>query len=378
MKRMFDVVCFSHLRWNFVFQRPQHLLSRCARDHRVFFIEEPLFEGTEKTLRVVTTKEGVMTVVPVFPEGTPQDEIVSVRHSQLEKFFAEQKIQKYVAWYYTPMALDWVREDKAMVTVYDCMDELSAFKGASPLLKEREKRLFEKADLVFTGGVSLYERKRQMHPNVYAFPSSVDVAHFAKARTGVNDPADQANIPHPRLGFFGVVDERMDIQLLGEVAQLKPDFQFVIVGPVVKIDPATLPKRDNIHYLGGKSYDELPAYLSGWDVALMPFALNESTEFISPTKTPEYLAAGRPVVSTPIRDVVKPYGVENLVHIADEAQQFADACEAALKEDSEERQKRVEPFLSKMSWDSTWRSMAELIDGVLETKSTSITEASHV
>ena len=192
--------------------------------------------------------------------------------------------------------------------VYDCMDELSAFRGAPPELVEREVELMCRANLVFTGGYSLYEAKRQRHDNAHPFPSSVDVEHFAAARRPQHDPDDQAEIPHPRLGFYGVIDERLDIALIEQVARMRPDWQIVLVGPVVKIDPAELPQRDNIHYLGGKTYDELPQYLSGWDVAIMPFALNESTRFISPTKTPEYLAGGCPVVSTPITDVVRTYG----------------------------------------------------------------------
>jgi UDP-galactopyranose mutase len=257
--------------------------------------------------------------------------------------------------------LQFTRHLRPRAVVYDCMDELSAFRGASPLLRGLESELMSRADLVFTGGQSLYEAKRGLHPSVYAFPSSIDAEHFASARDVSEEPADQTGLPHPRLGFFGVVDERFDIGLLDEVARLRPEWQLVIIGPVVKIDPASLPRRDNIHYLGMKSYEELPAYLSGWDVALLPFALNESTRFISPTKTPEYLAAGKPVVSTSIRDVVRPYGQEGLVHIADTPAEFVAACEAALGEDASSRQEKVDAFLAQTSWDRTWADMSALI-----------------
>jgi UDP-galactopyranose mutase len=197
---------------------------------------------------------------------------------------------------------------------------------------------------------------------VHAFPSSVDVAHFATARRPLPDPADQAAIAHPRLGFFGVVDERMDLELLAAVADARPDWQLVIVGPVVKIDPASLPRRPNLHFLGGKLYTELPTYLANWDVALMPFARNESTRFISPTKTPEYLAAGKPVVSTSIRDVVRPYGDLGLVRIADTPEDFVRACEAALTEDRATWLPRVDSHLATMSWDNTWAGMKALLD----------------
>ena len=245
------------------------------------------------------------------------------------------------------------------------MDELSAFAGASQAMHDRETELFRKADLVFTGGQSLYKAKRCRHPHVYPFPSSVDVAHFAKALSPTQDPPDQKGIPTPRLGFFGVIDERMDLDLLAGVADLRPDWHLVIIGPVVKIDPAQLPQRANIHYLGGKGYSDLPTYLAGWDVALLPFARNESTRFISPTKTPEYLAAGRPVVSTSVRDVVRPYGEKGLVRIADTPEEFVAAAEAALTEDGGARRRQAAAFLAQMSWDKTWGQMADLLDGAV-------------
>ena len=213
----------------------------------------------------------------------------------------------------------------------------------------------------------MYEVKRDQHPAVYAFPSSIDASHFGKAREALTDPEDQANIPHPRLGFFGVIDERFDVQLLDEVAAKRPDWHFVIIGPVVKIDPEALPKHANIHYLGGKKYSELPDYLAGWDIALLLFARNESTRFISPTKTPEYLAAGKPVISTSIRDVVRPYGEKNLVEIADTPDELISAAEKILSvEDRSEWLRKVDAFLENVSWDKTWAQMSNLIDEVID------------
>ena len=357
-----DLVCLSHLRWDFVYQRPQHLLTRCAEERRVFFFEEPVHD--DGPLRLEVKERGkVRVVVPHLPEGLTSDVArEAALRTMVERMMADQKITDYVLWYYTPMALQFSRHLRPRAVVYDCMDELSAFRGAPPVLRGLEGELLSRADLVFTGGQSLYEAKRDKHPRVRAFPSSIDAAHFGRAREADEEPADQMEIPRPRLGFFGVIDERLDIELLDEVARLRPEWQLVMIGPVVKIDEASLPRRANIHYLGMKSYEELPAYLSGWDVALLPFARNESTRFISPTKTPEYLAAGRPVVSTSIRDVVRPYGQEGLVHIADTAEDFVKACEAAMREDAAERQARVDSFLAQSSWDSTWASMRELIN----------------
>jgi UDP-galactopyranose mutase len=289
----------------------------------------------------------------------------------------DQNIGKHIVWFYTPMMLPFMDTLEPSAIIYDCMDELSMFKGAPPELLPRESSLFEKADLVFTGGQSLYEAKRDRHPSVHAFPSSIDVKHFEQALSIEDGPVDQKNIRHPRIGFCGVIDERTDIGLLREIAELRRDFQYVMVGPIVKIDENDLPRLENIHYLGGKSYNELPAYIGGWDVAMMPFALNDSTRFISPTKTPEYLASGRPVVSTAIRDVVRPYGEKGLVHIASTAKEFVRAIETALSEDADERRAKAAEHLATMSWDKTQNAMAELIDEVVEKRAALGSTAAH-
>lgn len=358
------LICFSHLRWHFVYQRPQHLMTRFARRMRVFFFEEPVLDdGSEPRLELHQPAPGLTVAVPHLPHGlTPEEEIVAQRRL-LDRMCTEHRIVRPALWYYTPMSGPFSEHLEAARTVYDCMDELAAFRGAPPAMLERERRLFERADLVFTGGYSLYEAKRRQHGNVHAFPSSVDVAHFGKARAHLPEPPDQAAIPHPRIGHYAVLDERLDRDLVAAIADARSDWQLVLVGPVVKIDPAELPRRPNIHYLGPKRYEELPAYLSGWDVAFMPFAMNESTRFISPTKTPEYLAAGKPVVSTPITDVVRTYGERGLVEIAATPEEFIAALTATLQE-NEARDawlEEVDGLLGEMSWDATWARMRELI-----------------
>ncbi|XYH95242.1 glycosyltransferase family 1 protein [Sorangium sp. So ce1128] len=363
-----DVICFSHLRFSFVFQRPQHLLTRCARRRRVFFFEEPVFDGGPPRLEEAAAEHrGVRIATPHLPARTEPSRASAMQRELLDGMMKRHAIKDYVLWYYTPMALSFSRHLVPAATVYDCMDELSAFAGAPPSLKEREAELLRRADLVLAGGASLYEAKRALHPSVHALPSSVDVAHFARARLAPRaEPADQAAIPRPRLGFFGVIDERMDLDLLAAVASLRPAWQIALVGPVVKIDPATLPRAPNIHVLGQKRYEELPAYLAGWDVALLPFARNEATRFISPTKTPEYLAGGKPVVSTSIRDVVQPYGELGLVRIADAPRDFVAAVEAALAEDRGPLLARADDFLGRSSWDATWARMERLLEGALD------------
>lgn len=366
-----DLVCFSHLRWDWVYQRPQHLLKRGASDRRVFFFEEPIFHNGSLQLEVRERDNGVLVVVPHLPEGLlSQVATIAVVRDLINKFFDDYEIREYVAWYYTPMALEFTRDLKPLATVYDCMDELSAFSGAPEALAFLERELMRSADVVFTGGQSLYEAKRDKHTFIHPFPSSIDRDHFMQARGKVADPEDQKSIAHPRLGFFGVIDERFDAELIDQIAAARSHWQLVMIGPVTKIDPASLPQRPNIHYLGPKTYNELPQYLAGWDVALLPFAINEATRFISPTKTPEYLAAGKPVVSTPITDVVRPYGELELVRIASTPQEFITAIEESLAPaaTSAEWSDRVDRFLSQMSWDETWSRMSDLIERATERK----------
>jgi UDP-galactopyranose mutase len=305
---------------------------------------------------------------PRIPADIPNEQHESIQQKLVEQLLESQKIVKPLLWFYTPMALPLAARINAELVVYDCMDELSAFHGAPPKLVERERQLFTRADLVFTGGQSLYESKRLQHPSVFAFPSSVDTAHFAKARNETTEPAVQARIPRKRVGFFGVIDERMDLALLATLADARPHLQLVMIGPTVKISDSSLPRRPNIHYLGGKDYADLPSYIGGWDVAIMPFALNAATRFISPTKTLEYLAAGKPIVSTAIRDVVTPYGESGLVHIADEIT-FPTAVDAALSTDLVQYQKLCDRVLERTSWDKTWTQMLELITGAIKRES---------
>jgi UDP-galactopyranose mutase len=369
---MSALICFSHLRWDFVFQRPQHLMTRFQAHLPVFYWEEPeTFQGgTAPSLRVRTCTSGVTVITPQLSPDLSGEARETALRTLLNQFLADRP-PLAVRWYYTPMMLGFSRHLAARCTVYDCMDELANFRFAPPELIPLEHELMALADVVFTGGYSLYEAKRDHHANIHPMPSSVDRAHFAAARTGLPEPADQRSLPRPRFGFYGVVDERMDLALLGAVAEARPDWSFAILGPVVKIDPADLPQRPNLHYLGGKDYADLPAYVSGWDVALMPFAINEATRFISPTKTPEYLAAGRPVVSTPIVDVVRHYGDLEGVRIAATAEAFVAECEAALALAADPKgawRTEVDAALADLSWDNVALRMQTLIDAATGAK----------
>jgi glycosyltransferase involved in cell wall biosynthesis len=356
-----EIVCFSHLRWDFVFQRPQHLLTRLADHFRVYYIEEALFHQEQDYYTEVVHSN--IHIVKPHLKGSPNDANAAARQKLLlRNLFYKHKINDYILWYYTPMALEISKDLKPVVTVYDCMDELSAFRFAHPALKQMEKELLTKADVVFCGGNNLYNAKKDHHKNIYPFPSSIDKKHFGAARQIRQEPADQAKIPSPKFGFYGVIDERFDIELVKQVAERKPDWQFVLIGPIVKIDPETLPRRNNIHYLGGKKYNELPAYLSGWDIAMISFALNESTQYISPTKTPEYLAGGKPVISTPIKDVVNSYGKTGLVHIINNPDEFIDTATKELATtDKQSWLQKVDRHLANESWEITVNSMRKII-----------------
>jgi glycosyltransferase involved in cell wall biosynthesis len=357
------IVVFSHLRWDFVFQRPQHLLSRLAQHYPVLFVEEPEYDAGAPCMQRSEPAPNVTVCRARTPIRAPgfHDEQLRLLQPMIAELAPPG--EETIAWFYTPMALPLLQSLRPRLVVYDCMDELASFKNPPKQLLQRESALLNIADLVFAGGPSLYEAKKHRHPHVHCFPSSVDVGHFRQALDRGRSHPQQAHIPHPRLGFYGVLDERFDPELVDQVAAARPDWQFVLAGPVVKIDPERLPRRPNIHYLGQQQYAALPDLLAGWDVCLMPFAINEATKFISPTKVLEYMAAQLPIVGTPIADVANPYG--HVVAIARDAQEFTAACAAALAQTPAQRARMSEAMqaiVAATSWDNTVAQMRALID----------------
>jgi UDP-galactopyranose mutase len=364
------IIVFSHLRWSSVHQRPQHLLSRLASHYQIYFFEEPEQRPGAPHLEVREAVPGVHVCRPFVPapaSGFHDDHIPALR-TLLDDLVRERRLADSIVWFYSPMALPLAQRLTPRAVIYDCMDELSAFLHAPRQLQQRESALLKVADLVFTGGPSLYRSKRNRHASVHCFPSSVDREHYARAIDPSNDHPDQAPVPRPRLGYFGVIDERVDLNLIGSLAASHPEWQISMVGPVVKISEADLPRHPNIHYFGQRHYDELPRFLAGWDVSLLPFALNEATQFISPTKTLEYMTAERPIVSTPIRDVVEPYG--DIVLVAD-ARAFAMQCRRALTMSAAERASRRDAMratVARTSWRATADGMRALIDEAIARK----------
>jgi len=412
---MQTLLVFSHLRWDFVYQRPQHLLSRLAKNYRILFFEEPMRGNKTPFLERLAPCPNVEVLRPhttVDAVGFHDDQLPELKHL-LAEYLSDFSIDNYLVWFYTPMALPLLADLKPQAVIYDCMDELSAFKNAPRQMMQREQALLKRAQLVLTGGPSLYEAKRRLHKSVRCFPSAVDAEHFSRRESssngssvGVSSPhvtmpvvsalpaSDRkrspyredaerlhAEIAHPRLGFFGVIDERFDAQLVAAVADAAPNWQLVMVGPIVKVDPASLPKRANIHWLGQQPYEVLPHLVAQWDVCLLPFARNESTRFISPTKTLEYMAAEKPIVSTPIHDVASLYG--DSVSIAATAGEFISACAAGLAESTADRQSRIERMrghVSRCTWDRTAREIHHEIEAVLQAQSSAvaIAEIEHV
>lgn len=374
------LIVFSHLRWNFVYQRPQHLLTRLAKHYRLYFFEEPVAAAADQFLHISHPAPNVVVCRPHSRCASTgfHDDQLSVLQEMLAELMERERVGPHNVWFYSPMALPLMRALEPRTVIYDCMDELSAFRNAPRQLLQRESALLKVADIVFTGGTSLYRAKRDRHSSVHCFPSSVDVAHFSSARDRALDHPDQAELPSPRLGYIGVIDERIDLDLIDTVAAARPDWQLMLVGPHVKIDPASLPRRKNIHYFGQREYDELPRFIAGWDVCLQPFALNEATRFISPTKTLEYMAALRPIVSTAVADVVTSHG--NVVSIAADTSAFLDACERSLSESDGERRAREESMratLARTSWDDTASQMRDIIERHAARKWAAPAVASH-
>lgn len=364
---MATLIVYSHLRWNFVYQRPQHLLSRMARRCEVLFVEEPVHDAGEPWLERLTPCPNVEVLRPHTPlhDAGYAAAQLPLLEALVAARLAEGCARPLYAWAYTPMALPLVEAAQPDKVIYDCMDALAHFRYAPPELAEREAALLKRADVVFCGGMSLYRVRAGQHRNIHCFPSSVDAAHFAGSAGAASGADPHGPLARPRIGYCGVIDERIDLALLGAAARARPDWQFVLVGPVAKIDPAELPRLPNVHHYGQQPYADLPRYMAGWDVAIMPFALNEATRFISPTKTLEYFAAGLPVVSTAVADVVEPYA--GVVEIAADDGAFVAACERLLQEPATARAARraaMQRCIAATSWDKTAGEMWALIEAV--------------
>jgi glycosyltransferase involved in cell wall biosynthesis len=373
----YGIVVFSHLRWSFVWQRPQQFLSRFAEKHPVLFVEISEFdvpEGQEPRIDLSKGKEkgqeldNVTVFVAHFPPSyTGSEKVTEFLQNGVRETMASLNISRPLLWFYNPMDSGWtLGQFGERGVVYDCMDELAQFKDAHPMLVQREAELIKAADVVFTGGYELWTKKSKQHPNTHFFGCAVEYDHFGQAQEDGPIPDDLAAIPGPRVGWFGVVDERVDYDLLKQAAAARPDVNFVIVGPAVKVDPKDFPQAPNLHWMGGRDYAQLPLYCRGYDVCMMCFALNEATEFINPTKALEYLATGKPVISTAVRDVVRQY--QDTVKIAHSPEEFVSLIDDALAGKQADMVERGIEKARDASWESTVSSMQAIIEEAIESK----------
>jgi UDP-galactopyranose mutase len=369
---MQNLVCVSHLRWDFVWQRPQHLLSRLAKTNRLFFVEEPIAVAADEPQRLdhyvwQGPKGETVTVLRLMqPMENPRwighgDSLTDATYQRLlKKELVQRGVQNPDLWLYTPMAQGFIDALAPANVIYDVMDQLSAFKGAPVEIVARDRAILRRADIVFTGGASLYRDKAPHNPNTHLFPSGVEIDHFA-GHDGLMMPSELVAMPRPILGYFGVIDERMDLALLAAMAEQHPEWSIVLIGPVVKIDYQELPQAPNLHYLGMRAYSELPAYLAQFDVALIPFAMSEATRYLSPTKTLEYMAAHKPIVSTPIPDVIELYG--SVVRVGCTHDEFIAHVDHALCRDNfKQRQALERRLLEQYTWDATAHKMAAILE----------------
>jgi glycosyltransferase involved in cell wall biosynthesis len=367
----YPIIVHCHLRWEGVWQRPQQFLSRISQRHKILFVEGPILHETQDA----PTYE--LIEVPQYPNVTvmrthfPASRFENGAWVDAERLRLLQEAMRNelkgafdqpVQWFYDPMSAPcFIGKLNERAVVYDCMDELSQFKFAPPELRAREKTLLAAADVVFAGGRKMWLSKSKQNDNAHFYGCGVDVKHFAKARLAETEiPSDVASLSRPILGYFGVVDERLDYELIAKLADANPDWSVVMVGPVVKVDPATLPKRNNIHWLGRREYAQLPNYTKAFDVCMMPFALNEATEYINPTKALEYMATAKPIVSTAVPDVVSNFG--EVVSIAISPQCFVEMCERVLANPDEEA---IERGL-KMADNNQWEAIVAKLEGHIE------------
>jgi len=377
--RRFPLIVHCHLRWDFVWQRPQQLFSRLAANHPVLFVEDPLPGEGEPHLDVSEPYANVVRLVPRLPQGSPGGADAQWRlllplleaalrdHPLLSGRFADP-----VQWFYSPMSAPvLLGRFGARGTVYDCMDELANFRFAPPDIAERERFLLSRADVVFTGGYQLYESKSRHHSTVHFHGCGVDVGHFGRARLASTVVPDAvARLPGPVFGYVGVIDERLDYPLIEALAREFPDASVVMAGPLAKVEQSELPDLPNIHWLGQQAYETLPALVKGFDVCLMPFALNDATRYINPTKTLEYMAAGKPVVSTAVADVVRNFAP--VVTVAHTPDAFLDAAARAARDPDPVLLREGIARAMAASWESTVAQMrAELLDAVLPVRAAS-------
>ncbi len=373
------IIVHCHLGWDWVWQRPQQFISRLSARHAVLFVEtlapDPQLAAPLARFRTADNFPNITILSLQFPTWRWNNGhyVDAERQRLVQEFVASRPgnpFEHAVQWFYDPMAATAFQGHMGeILTVYDCMDELSKFRGAPPDILQREAKLLMRADVVFTGGRKLFEAKSRYHDNCHFYGCGVDEEHFGQARQNSTQiPPQLAPLSKPVLGYFGVVDERMDYELVAKLAEVNPEWSVVIVGPAVKVDAQSLPQRSNLHWLGQQAYADLPAFCKGFDVCMMPFALNEATEFINPTKALEYMATAKPIVSTAVADVVRNFG--SVVKIAQSADDFISLCRQALAAPEPETTQRGLQMVRENSWESIVSQLERHVSEALVKKQT--------
>lgn len=360
------IIALCHLSWDWVWQRPQQFLSRLAKTHPVLFVETYCSDVPQTTVRLrsVDAYPNLTICEMHLPASRWNDGryIDGERRRALRRALSNDlagRFERAILWFNDPMAVTaFAGHLGESLIVYDCMDELSQFKGAPPTLVERERDLLEVADVVFCGGRKMRDKRLRVNPNSYFYGTGVDCRHFGSAQSATLavDP-EIAELDGPILGYFGVVDERIDYELLATLADADPSWHVVIVGPWTKVDPAEFPRRRNLHWFGARPYAQLPSITKGFTVCLMPFALNEATEYINPTKALEYMAAGRPVISTALDEVKSNFA--NVARIARSHEEFVTLCRREVNSPSQTRIARG----LKLAAENTWEAILEKMEG---------------
>jgi UDP-galactopyranose mutase len=356
-----DLICFSCVPWDFIYHRPQHLMTRFAKHFRVIYVEPPAYGEGHPSYELSYPKENIISVKLRLPAGLPEEQAANVQQEKLAQFLNDLQVKHYVFWYYSPVALTFTNAFQPVLKVYDCMTEFPYAQDGIDV-RALEDSLLRQADFVFTAGPSLHETRRSFNQNTYCLPGSVDIDHFYGARYYHADPAEQAKIPHPRIGFAGVIDDRIDFTLLKAVALRKPEWHLVLLGPIVGLKKSDLPELSNLHFIEKKSYEELPGYISGWNITMLPFAHTDATRFINPLQATEFLAAGKPVIAAPVIDIIRTYGNRGLIQIAGTPEEFVRVANTHFtSRDKTEWNDHVAEFLSLNSWDKTWQRMMDMI-----------------
>ncbi len=361
----YPIVCFSDISWNVKFQRPHQLFSQAKRINIIIFIEKPLLQRSGKPNHFISrVSDNILILTPVITDEDPESTIHETVEQLLTEKLKSHNTTEYICWYYSPKAINYSQKLTPKLIIFDCMDECCGYEGADTEVNESEKKLLEVTDLVFTGGRSLCNAKKLLHKNVHLFPDSIDYERF-----NGNTKQAKKNIikkPAAKIGYFGVIDERLDLNLLDKIAANKPKWKFEIAGPIVENMHGKLPERKNITFTGDIRDEEIPSIIGEWDAAILPYSKNNSTENTAPSRLLVYFAANKNIVSTSINDIVHYFGENGMVRIADEPDDFVKALEAAIKYKPEaEWQKKVDSIIRKTTWEKTWNGMSKKINKLL-------------